>query len=48
VAPVLKELILFYKDRREPGEPFYRFVRRVGIETLQKRFDEIRAQVAAR
>jgi ferredoxin-nitrite reductase len=48
VAPVLKELILFYKDRREPGEPFYHFVRRVGIETLQKRFDEIRAQVAAR
>ena len=31
VAPVLKELILFYKEHREPEEPFWRFVRRVGI-----------------
>ena len=47
VAPVLKELILFYKEHREPEEPFWRFVRRVGIDALQRRFDEILSRASA-
>jgi ferredoxin-nitrite reductase len=47
VAPVLKELILYYKEHRKPEEPFWRFVRRVGVDALQRRFDEILSRTSA-
>jgi ferredoxin-nitrite reductase len=45
VAPVLKEIILFYKRERKEGEKFGDFVKRAGIEAIQKQFDEIRQRV---
>ena len=41
VAPVLKEMILFYKQERKQGEKFGNFVERVGTEVIQKHLDEI-------
>ncbi len=45
VAPVLKELILFYKRERKTGEKFRDFTERVGIKTFQDQFDRICKQL---
>ncbi|SFI61846.1 nitrite/sulfite reductase [Thermoflavimicrobium dichotomicum] len=44
VAPVLKGLILFYKEQRKPNETFGQFVERVGIEPFQQRLDLLLSQ----
>ncbi|MRG27886.1 nitrite/sulfite reductase [Laceyella tengchongensis] len=41
VAPVLKELVLFYKEQRQAGERFTQFIERVGIEACQAELDRI-------
>lgn len=43
VAPVLKELVLFFKENKEPGENFTQFVERVGIEAFQAQLDRVKA-----
>ncbi|SEM68777.1 nitrite/sulfite reductase [Lihuaxuella thermophila] len=48
VAPVLKELILFFKENRQEGEGFTAFVERVGIEAFQEKLDEALKQVVAK
>lgn len=47
IAPVLKELISFYKDNREENESFFAFVSRVGLPSLQAELDHILAQAAS-
>lgn len=45
VAPVLKELILFYKEQKQTDESFTHFVERIGIEAFQTEFNRICEQV---
>lgn len=45
VAPVLKELILFYKRERKTGEKFWNFTERVGVKTFQEQLDRICEQL---
>ncbi|WNQ11631.1 nitrite/sulfite reductase [Paenibacillus aurantius] len=44
VAPVLAQLILFYKENRTGGESFHQFVNRVGTEAFQDKLTTILAQ----
>ncbi|MEC0234362.1 nitrite/sulfite reductase [Paenibacillus kribbensis] len=41
VGPVLAELILYYKENRNPGESFYAYVQRVGIPAFQEKLSDI-------
>ncbi|MDF2925460.1 MAG: nirA [Paenibacillaceae bacterium] len=41
VGPVLAQLILFYKDNRDEGESFNRFVARVGVSAFQEQLTGI-------
>ncbi|WP_068497134.1 nitrite/sulfite reductase [Paenibacillus kribbensis] len=41
VGPVLAELILYYKENRNPGESFYTYVQRVGIPAFQEKLSDI-------
>ncbi|OXM86325.1 nitrite/sulfite reductase [Paenibacillus rigui] len=43
VAPVLAQLILFYKENRSPEETFNQFVNRVGAAAFQEKLTEILA-----
>ncbi|MCF6408150.1 nitrite/sulfite reductase [Pseudalkalibacillus salsuginis] len=42
---VLKEFLLYFKEAKIPGEPFYDFVGRQGIELLQEELDRILGNV---
>ncbi|MDQ0339987.1 ferredoxin-nitrite reductase [Caldalkalibacillus uzonensis] len=46
VAPVLKQLLLYFKENRKSHETFFDFVQRIGLEQLQKVYDEILEKVA--
>ncbi|MFD2615585.1 nitrite/sulfite reductase [Paenibacillus gansuensis] len=41
VAPVLKELVLFYKNNKLDGETFHQYVQRVGVPAFQEKLTEI-------
>jgi ferredoxin-nitrite reductase len=43
VASVLAQLLTFYKEKREEGEPFHAYVKRVGVQTIQEQLDTILA-----
>jgi len=47
VGPVLKHLIEFYKENREAGESFHRFVLRAGVPAFQGKLDEAVRLVSA-
>jgi ferredoxin-nitrite reductase len=41
VAEVLKGLVLFYKEKKQPNERFAHFVDRLGIDAFQERLDQL-------
>ena len=41
---VLKEFFVFFKAEKKPGESFFDFAKRVGVETLQEELDKILAE----
>jgi ferredoxin-nitrite reductase len=41
LAPVVKELIEYFIEHKQPAESFFSFVKRVGVETLQEALDTI-------
>lgn len=41
LGPFLAQLITAYKNERLEGEPYWRYVERVGIEEIQRQVDEI-------
>jgi ferredoxin-nitrite reductase len=41
LTPVLKELLVYFKETKKEEETFFEFVSRVGTEPLQQRLDEI-------
>lgn len=41
LGPFLAQLITAYKNERLEGEPYWRYVERVGIEAIQRQVDEI-------
>ncbi|QOY35699.1 nitrite/sulfite reductase [Anaerobacillus isosaccharinicus] len=41
---VLKDLFVFFKEEKHPGENFFDFAKRVGVETLQGELDKILAE----
>lgn len=43
VAPVLAQLILYYKENRSPEETFHQFVNRVGVPAFQDKLTSILA-----
>ncbi|WP_438435372.1 nitrite/sulfite reductase [Gorillibacterium sp. sgz500922] len=47
VGPVLKHLIEFYRQNREAGESFHRFVHRAGVLAFQEQLDEAARLVSA-
>lgn len=47
VAPVLKGLVLFFKDKRFQGENFTQFFDRVGLDSFQNVFDKLLVEVKA-
>jgi len=44
---VLKDLLIYFKDTKLEGESFLDYYKRIGIEPLQKRLDEILQAVSA-
>lgn len=44
LAAVLKDLFSFFKEKKQPGEIFYDFVERLGVQTLQSQLDQILAE----
>ncbi|ANE46744.1 ferredoxin--nitrite reductase [Paenibacillus swuensis] len=47
VAPVLKELVLFYKNNKLEGETFHKYVQRVGLPTFQEKLTELLTEIVA-
>ncbi|MBA4492779.1 nitrite/sulfite reductase [Paenactinomyces guangxiensis] len=47
VAPVLKELVVFFKENKQEGENFTRFVQRVGTAPFQEKLDQALKQVVS-
>lgn len=43
VAPVLEQLILYYKENRSPEETSHQFVNRVGVSAFQDKLTTILA-----
>ncbi len=43
---VLKELIIYFKKTKKPGESFFVYYQRVGLETLQRKYDQILETIA--
>lgn len=43
---VLKELIIYFKETKKPGESFFVYYQRVGLETLQRKYDQILETIA--
>ncbi len=43
---VLLQLLSYFKKEKQPGEPFYDFIGRVGLSALQEKLDEIIENVA--
>lgn len=41
---VLKDFFVFFKAEKKPGESFFDFAKRVGVETLQEELDKILAE----
>ncbi|WP_017728242.1 nitrite/sulfite reductase [Halalkalibacterium ligniniphilum] len=41
IAPVLAELLRYFKDNKEENENFFDFTQRVGLEALQAQLDDI-------
>jgi ferredoxin-nitrite reductase len=46
VGPVLAQLVEYYKATRTADETFHAWTKRVGLEAIQTRFDEILASIA--
>ncbi len=47
LADVVKELLLYFKETKNAGEPFFDYVGRVGIDVLQQKLDEILSEKTA-
>ncbi|MFM1651439.1 nitrite/sulfite reductase [Brevibacillus sp. B_LB10_24] len=41
LGPFLAQLIAIYKEERQGGEPYWRYVERVGLEAIQRQVDAI-------
>ena len=41
LAPVLKEFLIYFNEAKHPGESFYDFVGRIGLDTLQTELEQI-------